>query len=53
LGKAISELENDDVIMNAMGKNLSKAYIAVKKAELDALEHLTLDEEVAMLLDKY
>jgi glutamine synthetase len=53
LGKAIIELEKDNIILDAMGNNLSRAYIAVKKAELDALEHLSLDEEVKLLLDKY
>ena len=41
------------MILDAMGINLSRAYFAVKKAELDALEHLPLDEEVKLLLDKY
>ena len=53
LGKAIIELEKDNIILDAMGNNLSRAYFAVKKAELDALEHLLLDEEVKLLLDKY
>lgn len=53
LGIAISELEKDTTILDAIGKNLSGAYIAVKKAELDALGPLTLDEEVKLLLDKY
>lgn len=53
LENAIIELEKDNVILNAMGNNLSRAYIAVKRAELDALEHLTLNEEVKLLVDKY
>jgi glutamine synthetase len=53
LEKAIIELEKDNMLLDAMGKNLSKAYIAVKKAELDALEHLTLEEEVKLLVEKY
>ncbi len=53
LGNSIMELEKDNIILDAMGYNFSKAYIAVKKAELDALEHLELEEEVKLLLEKY
>ncbi|MGZ7070043.1 MAG: hypothetical protein ACXVHN_04435 [Methanobacterium sp.] len=53
LGKDINKLENDIIILESMGKNLSKAYLAVKKAELDALENLKLEEEVKLLVDKY
>lgn len=52
LGNAIVELEKDNIILDAMGNNLFRVYIAVKKAELDALEHLPLDEEVKLLLGK-
>lgn len=36
-----------------MGHNLSKSYIAVKKAELKVLGNLKLNEEVELLLEKY
>ncbi|MGB9936133.1 MAG: glutamine synthetase family protein [Methanobacterium sp.] len=53
IGEAIMELEKDKFMLNAIGSDLSKAYIAVKKAERDAMQHLTLEEEVKLLLDKY
>lgn len=53
LKESMVELENDHILLDALGKNLFKAYMAVKKVELDALEHLTLDEEVKLLVDKY
>ncbi|MGB9977919.1 glutamine synthetase family protein [Methanobacterium sp.] len=53
LEKAIEEFEKDKIIRGAMGKNLSKAYIAVKKAELEVLKDLKLEEEVKLLLEKY
>jgi Glutamine synthetase len=53
LEKAIKELEKDKVIMEAMGKKLSKAYTAVKKVELESIKNLRLEEEVELLLEKY
>ena len=53
LDEAISYLEKDKVILDAMGYKLSKAYIAVKKAELEVLGNLKLNEEVELLLEKY
>jgi glutamine synthetase len=53
LENAIGELEKDRIIMDAMGEKLSKAYIAVKKAELEDLKNLKPNEEVELLLEKY
>ena len=53
LEKAMEELKKDTVILNAMGEKLSRAYIAVKEAELEALNDLKLNEEVELLLEKY
>ena len=50
---AIEELEKDRIIRDAMGMKLSKAYIAVKKAEIKALKNFKLKEEVELLLEKY
>jgi len=52
-GDALLHLENDTVIMRALGNELARAYIGVKNAEWDALKDLTLDEEVQLLLEKY
>jgi glutamine synthetase len=53
LGDALIHLKNDAVIVRALGDDLARAYIGVKSAEWDALRHLTLDEEVQLLLEKY
>ncbi len=53
LEKAIEEFEEDRVMREAMGEKLSKAYIAVKKAELETLKNLKLEKEVEVLLEKY
>jgi glutamine synthetase len=53
LAEAISNLEKDDVIMDALGDNLSKAYLEVKKAEWNFMKDFSLDDEVKLLLEKY
>ena len=53
LDNAIIELQKDEVLLTAMGTELSKAYIEIKKAEFKALRNLELEEEVQILLDKY
>jgi glutamine synthetase len=50
---ALGFLESDQVILAALGKELARAYVGVKKAELAALESLTLEQEVELLLEKY
>jgi glutamine synthetase len=50
---ALELLESDQVILAALGKDLARAYIGVKKTELAALESLTLEQEVGLLLEKY
>ena len=53
LSDALFHLKNDAVVMRALGNELARAYIGVKNAEWDALENLTLEEEVQLLLEKY
>ena len=50
---ALAHLERDRVILTALGKDLARAYVGVKKAELAALYSLTLEQEVELLLDRY
>jgi glutamine synthetase len=50
---ALGILKSDDVILAALGKELARAYVGVKKAELAAMESLTFEQEVELLLDKY
>jgi glutamine synthetase len=53
LEKSIVCLEKDDLLINALGPQLSKAYIAVKKAEMEFFKDLSMEEEIAILLEKY
>lgn len=53
LGDSIRELKKDKVILTAIGEKLSKAYIAVKEADLKELGELSLEEEVELLLETY
>ena len=50
---ALGILKSDDVILAALGKELARAYVGVKNAELAAMESLTFEQEVELLLDKY
>lgn len=53
LGEAIAELERDEVLLAALGAARAQTYLAVRRAEWDALKDATLDEEVALLLERY
>lgn len=53
LDAALAALESDPVLMSALGSDLARAYLAVKRAESAALSGLSLDEEVARLVEAY
>ncbi|MGB5974666.1 MAG: glutamine synthetase family protein [Nodosilinea sp.] len=53
LATALAALEQDAVLLNALGKPLAQAHLAVRWAELTAMAGLSLEEEVDMLLDRY
>ena len=53
LGEALDYLEKDDIILDSMGKDLGKSFFEVRKFEWDNLKDATLEEEVAIMLEKY
>lgn len=53
LGEAIEQLSTDKVILNALGSELAQAYLAVRKAEWEAMQNLELEAEVKLLLERY
>ena len=53
LGEAIDALLADKVTMEAMGTELAQSYVAVRKNEWDNLKDFSLEEEVAMLVERY
>jgi glutamine synthetase len=53
MGETLDNLEKDEVILNAMGEDLSRSYLAVKKTEYETLKNLPSAKEVELLLEKY
>jgi len=53
LAAAIEALRNDPVLLAAMGEPLAKSYLAVRQNEWDNLKDLSLEEEVALLAERY
>lgn len=53
LGQSIGELEKDGVLLDALGPELARAYLAVRRAEWETLKDMTLEAEARLLLDKY
>ncbi|BDZ71150.1 glutamine synthetase family protein [Methanobacterium petrolearium] len=53
LEEALNNLKEDEVLMDALGIELSQAYIAVKEEELSLIEKLDPKKEIELLADKY
>ncbi len=53
LGESIEQLSSDKVLLDALGPELAQAYLAVRKAEWEAMKDLELEEEVKLLLERY
>lgn len=53
LGEALDALRQDDVLLEAFGKELAQSYVAVRQNEWDNLKDLSLEEEVALLVESY
>jgi glutamine synthetase len=53
LGEAIQALKEDEVLLAALGEPLSRSFIAVRETEWEALKDLDLEEEVAILAERY
>jgi glutamine synthetase len=53
LGEAIDALRQDDILLDAMGEALARSYLAVRQCEWEALQDACLEDEVALLLERY
>jgi len=53
LGGAIDHLSRDQTLLNALGTELAQAYLAVRKAEWEALKGMDLEQEVNLLRGRY
>ncbi len=50
---ALDALERDAVLQAALGEDLARSYVAVKRNEWQALAQTPLEEQVALLLERY
>jgi glutamine synthetase len=53
LGEAIDELRKDSLLLEALGPELARSYLAVRQHEWDNLKDLNLQEEVELLVERY
>jgi glutamine synthetase len=53
LGEAIKHLSEDSLLLAALGDELERAYLAVRQAEWEAMKEMELEQEVALLLERY
>jgi glutamine synthetase len=53
LGQALDALIKDPVLTEALGDDLARSFTAVRQYEWDNLKGLSLDEEVALLAERY
>ena len=53
LGEAVEALERDQVLLDALGPERAATYIAVRKAEWQAMKDLSHEDEVRLLLERY
>lgn len=53
LGDAIVDLEKDEVLREAFGDDLAAAFLAVRRKEWEAMKEWDLEQEVALLVDRY
>ncbi len=53
LGDAITQLRQDKTLLDALGQDLARAFLAVRQAEWDAMKELDLSAEANLLLERY
>ncbi|NOZ26853.1 MAG: glutamine synthetase [Chloroflexi bacterium] len=53
LGEAIQALEADQVLLEALGTDLARSFLAVRRAEWEGMKDMSHEEEVRLLLARY
>ncbi|MEL6224400.1 MAG: glutamine synthetase family protein [Cyanobacteria bacterium J06627_8] len=53
LDEAIAHLAQDAVLLDALGHDLATAFLAVRRAEWTAMKDADLQQEVALLINRY
>ncbi len=51
--ESIDALSRDDVLRQAMGEDLHRSFLAVRRAEWEAMKDFDLAQEVELLLERY
>jgi glutamine synthetase len=49
----MAELRKDAILMEALGADLGRAFMAVRQTEWEHMKDWTLEKEVGLLLDRY
>jgi glutamine synthetase len=53
LGAALAALEQDRLLLDALGPGLADSFVAVRRAEWEALKDTPHEEEVRLLVERY
>lgn len=53
LGEALAHLRNNETLLNALGPDLAKAFIAVRQMEWETMKDWDLKKEVELLVERY
>ena len=53
LGEAITALEQDEALLAALGAERAQTYLAVRRAEWQAMKDMNLQDEVRLLAERY
>jgi glutamine synthetase len=53
LGEAIAHLQQDSLLLTALGAELAQAFLAVRTAEWEFFKERGLEDEVNLLLERY
>jgi len=53
LGEAIQALETDALLASALGPELFRSFLAVRRMEWEAMKDLPFEDEVRLLLERY
>ena len=53
LGQVLDNFEKSDLLRQAMGADLARSYLCVKREELKGLSELSGAQEVALLMERY
>lgn len=53
LGEAIEHLNQDQILLTALGSDLAQAFLAVRRAEWEYFKDFALEEEAKLLLERY